>query len=186
MAPSVRARHITPVITCNHRRTGIRAAALSLGALTASLAFAGEIHKCAAGAGVTYQTEPCGDGQTEVAVLATPSRASTVTRDESRTIDSAAAKPPAVRDGAQWLPFRRNAIATGMTDDEVLNTPDGGVPTRISRTREKRQWREVWRYVSRDGSVRELTFANGRLTSVAAGADTAGSLRLASAGNQGS
>lgn len=183
MAPSVRARHITPVITCIHWRAGIRTAALSLCASTAPLAFAGDIHKCAAGASVTYQTEPCGDAQTEVAVLTTPSRASSVTRNESRTIDSAVAKPPVVRHGVQWLPFRRNTIATGMTDDEVLNTPDGGVPTRISRTREKRQWREVWLYVSRDGGVRELTFDNGTLTSVAAGADTAESLRLASAGN---
>lgn len=183
MAARARARHLTLVITCIHRRTAIRIAALSLCALAAPRAFAGDIHKCAADGGVTYQTEPCGDGQTEIAVLTTPSRASSVTHDESRTMDSAAAKPPVIRQGTQWLPFRRNTIAPGMTDDEVLNTPDGGVPTRISRTRENRQWREVWLYVARDGGVRELTFANGRLTSVAAGADTAGSLRLASAGN---
>jgi hypothetical protein len=57
------------------------------------------------------------------------------------------------------MPFRRKTIATGMTDDEVLNTPNGGVPTRISRTRDKRVWREVWIYESRDGAVRELAFS---------------------------
>ena len=76
---------------------------------------------------------------------------------------SAAAEP---RRPARWRPFGRAAVAPGMSDDEVLNTPDGGVPTRIARTRGKGTWREVWTYESRDGGVRELTFTNGTLTSI--------------------
>jgi hypothetical protein len=68
--------------------------------------------------------------------------------------------------GTRWLPFRRTVIATGMTDDEVLNTPHGGVPTTISRSREGRVWRERWTYALRDGTFRELEFVNGTLTNI--------------------
>jgi hypothetical protein len=57
-------------------------------------------------------------------------------------------------------------IAAGMTDDEVLNAPNGGVPSRIERTRDGRNWRELWVYATRGGGSRALQFVNGRLTGV--------------------
>ena len=66
-----------------------------------------------------------------------------------------------------------------MTDDEVLNTPNGGVPTTISRSREGRVWRERWNYALRDGTFRELEFVNGTLTNIVDDANGPTSLRLA-------
>ena len=71
---------------------------------------------------------------------------------------------------ARWLPFRRAQIVRGMTDDEVLNTPRWGPPTRISRTRENGTWRESWVYARVDGT-RKLSFVNGKLTSIETDAD---------------
>ena len=69
-------------------------------------------------------------------------------------------------------------IAAGMTDDEVLNAPDGGVPDHIERARDGRTWRELWVYETRVG-VRELQFVNGRLTSIIEDEAPATTLRLA-------
>jgi hypothetical protein len=66
-----------------------------------------------------------------------------------------------------------------MTDDEVLNTPNGGVPTTISRSREGRVWRERWTYALRDGTFRELEFVNGTLTNIVDDVNGPTSLRLA-------
>jgi hypothetical protein len=70
-------------------------------------------------------------------------------------------------------------IVSGMTDDEVLNAPDGGVPSRIDRTRDGRTWRELWIYQTRGGGGRALQFINGRLTSIIDTAASAASVRLA-------
>lgn len=151
------------------------------------------IHKCANRGSVAYQTDPCGEGQTELAVLSTPARPSRSDSPAGARLDSAGANvdgavsqgtglsQQTVRASAQWLPFRRRTIAAGMTDDEVLNTTDGGVPTRISRSRQGRSWHETWIYESRDGTVRELEFLNGRLTSITRDRDASASLKLASA-----
>ncbi len=69
-------------------------------------------------------------------------------------------------------------IAAGMTDDEVLNAPNGGVPDRIDRAREGHTWRELWFYQTREG-VRALQFLNGRLTGIVDDGVPAGTLRLA-------
>lgn len=149
---------------------------------------AAEIHKCAAGGAIAYQASPCSAAQTELAVLKTPgarrsaesaddmtARASAVDgRDDTQPLHATA-----VSRGSRWLPFRRKAIATGMTDDEVLNTPSGGVPTKISRSREGRTWRERWTYVLRDGTLRELEFVNGTLTNIVDDVNGPMSLRLA-------
>jgi hypothetical protein len=66
-----------------------------------------------------------------------------------------------------------------MTDDEVLNTPGAGVPNRISRTRDARAWHEVWFYLLRDGTVRELSFTNGTLMAIDTGQPATASIRWA-------
>jgi hypothetical protein len=167
--------------------------ALRVALLTSALALPGApsvraetIHKCV-GDGTTYQAQPCGTGQTEVAVHAsTPSRAAPVddvtrtelSQDSGATLQTRAATAR----NARWLPFRHTSVTIGMTDDEVLNTPDGGVPTTIGRNRDKGTWHEVWTYASRDGARRELTFTNGRLTSISANGEPAQSLRVATVG----
>ena len=169
-----------------HADVAISCAATVLGIALAGDLHAAEIHKCANRGAIAYQTSPCGDEQTEVAVL--------TTRDAR--VPAEAGSPQAARDepasrsfkrldaaggprGARWRPFARMAIAVGMTDDEVLNTPNGGVPTTISRSREGRVWRERWTYAARDGTLRELEFVNGTLASIVDDASQTPSLRLA-------
>jgi hypothetical protein len=126
-----------------------------------------EIHKCLERPGTAYQTAPCNVGEREVAVLSIPSSgwARTVSRTETGRA-SAPADRSAGDDDARWLPLRHRSVVAGMRDDEVLNAPDGGVPSRISRTREGRTWREVWFYQPREGLARVLEFVNGGLTSI--------------------
>jgi hypothetical protein len=126
-----------------------------------------EVHKCLEQLGTAYQTTPCNFGQREVAVLSIPSSglAQMVSPSETgRT--SAPADRTALGDDGPWLPLRRRTLVAGMLDDEVLNAPDGGVPGRISRTRDGRSWREVWFYQPREGRARVLQFVNGRLTGI--------------------
>lgn len=163
-------------------------AALGMGAIAVTIAFpagAEPIHKCV-GSGTTYQAQPCGDRETEVAVAASasrPSRIDDMARGDEAEHFATVAKARSVADrSARWLPYRRANVEIGMTDDEVLNTPDGGVPTFIGRSRGKATWREVWTYASRGGALRELTFTNGRLTAIDTGNAPAQSVRLATAG----
>jgi hypothetical protein len=168
-----------------HADAAIACAATVLGVALSGDVYAAEIHKCANRGAIAYQTSPCGDEQTEVAVLTTrdarapaESGTSLAARDEpSRSVErvDTAGGPR----GARWRPFARMAIAVGMTDDEVLNTPNGGVPTKISRLREGHVWRERWTYAARDGTLRELEFVNGTLASIVDGASQSPSLRLA-------
>lgn len=152
--------------------------------IVAADAGAGAIHKCV-GNGTTYQAQPCDNGATEVAVIASsPTRGTAIDVAPHASTEqfSGGARTAIVR-SARWLPFRRTTVATGMTDDEVLNTPAGGVPTRIVRSRDGRTWREVWIYASRGGAVRELAFTNGRLTSITADGESAQPLRVATVGH---
>jgi hypothetical protein len=140
------------------------AAALCAGG--SSLAAADVVHKCTTSTGVIYQRDPCASGQAAIAVLQTV----------GSTPRAAVSVPaPAVAEGSvhaigartpRWSPRHRVAIEPGMTDDEVLNTPDGGVPTRIQRSRGQRAWHEIWTYEARDGTARELEFTNGKLTAI--------------------
>jgi len=162
-------------------RTSIAIVALAI----APAAGAADIHKCALGAGISYQTAPCTAGQTELAVapsLAAAARAGQTDAPPVRAADPLQATA-VLRRTPQWRPFARRTLAPGMSDDEVLNTPDGGVPTRIARTRAPRAWREVWTYALRDGGVRALTFENGTLTRIDDRAPALASLRLAAAVN---
>ena len=158
---------------------------LAVAFLTASvIAHGAAIHKCAQGSGVTYQAAPCAADQRELAVrapLSTGGPADTSTAAvaaDAPLADFAESTLTAPTADVRWLPFRPRMIATGMTDDEVLNAPNGGVPTRIDRTRDGRSWRELWVYQTRDGVARALEFRNGRLTGIVDDGP-AGSLRLA-------
>lgn len=163
-----------------HRATGVVVFASTL--LVSMAAVGAEIHKCAGSSGaVSYQTDACGFGQRQLALLTVSSAPRGDTsrvdpRDEPTARASATATQP-VR-GKQWLPYERRSIAPGMTDDEVLNSAGGGVPTRIARSRDGRTWRETWIYETRGGGVRALQFVNGRLESTEDAADI-GQIRLA-------
>ena len=159
------------------------------------VAHAQDIHKCATSSGIAYQTAPCGDGQTEVAVITTSRPAARTARSEAHATDAAnnperrdatatdaANKLIPVRPTAQWMPSGRQVIAPGASDDQVLNAPNWGVPSRISRWRDKRAWHEVWLYESRHGDARQLSFINGKLTDIDAGGPAA-TTRLAVARN---
>jgi hypothetical protein len=69
---------------------------------------------------------------------------------------------PAARAGG--VAFKHRSLALGMSDDEVLNMPGWGVPSRIEKSREGRVYRESWMYDRGGGVVRWLYFANARLT----------------------
>ena len=153
---------------------------------------AAEIHKCAGPQGrIAYQTSPCESGQREVALLTIRSSARdgtvAVPTDPfpERSVNQEPFPDRSLKQNAargQWLPFARRPIAPGMTDDEVLNSPSGGVPARIARSRAGRAWREVWTYAW-NGESRELEFVNGRLASI--GDASASSIQPASAGHAG-
>jgi hypothetical protein len=135
-----------------------------------------EIHKCLADAAVAYQNAPCSDNQIDAGVLRLPDYADPPQRDgaaapaaQSPTVAEPTPAAPSGPVSQAGFPFRRS-VALGMTDDQILNTPQWGRPTRISRTRERGAWREVWVYARPDG-VRELSFVNGRLENIDVGAD---------------
>ena len=145
-----------------------------LGAAAAAQAQTQEIHKCAADGAVSYQNAPCSDGQVEARVLNLPDYAdppepdgatAPVPDSSTTTASESAATPPASQAAS---PFR-TSIALGMTDDEILNIPGWGRPTRIARVRRAHGWRERWIH-DRADRARELSFVNGKLASLEPGA----------------
>jgi hypothetical protein len=164
---------------------------LLIGVGFATAAPAQEIHKCLADDSVAYQSAPCGDGQVEARLPKLPDYADPAQRDGASgpAFDSSAAPVPDSADSAPTqahvpasqaaFPFR-TSIALGMTDDQVLNIPAWGRPSRITRTGRSRGWHEAWTY-ARGDDVRELDFVNGKLahidTETAAPAQLAGLTR---------
>ena len=59
-----------------------------------------------------------------------------------------------------------------MSDDEVLNLSAWGIPTRITRTRTAREWREEWVYARTPREERRLRFANATLVDIVDGPPT--------------
>ena len=53
-----------------------------------------------------------------------------------------------------------------MSDDEVLNLPGWGRPSRITRVKMARVWREEWTYGQPMTGERHLYFANARLVDI--------------------
>ena len=76
-----------------------------------------------------------------------------------------------MQDSQQAFPYRAS-ISLGMTDDQVLNIPSWGRPSRIERSGRHRGWRETWIYDRDPGleAARQLSFVDGRLTSIDVGA----------------
>ncbi|HXR55167.1 MAG TPA: hypothetical protein VN858_00120 [Casimicrobiaceae bacterium] len=145
-------------------------------ALTGAAA-AQDIHKCIAGNAVAYQNAPCVAPSRDAGVLRLPGYADPPQRDGamSPSNDPVSIAPsdmpvdvspsPTAPDTKDAFPFR-TSIALGMTDDQVLNIPHWGRPSRIVRSGRHERWRETWTY-DRNGETRELAFVDGRLAGIA-------------------
>jgi hypothetical protein len=62
--------------------------------------------------------------------------------------------------------FQLTGLAVGMTDTEVLNLRDRGVPSKIKRSRVARAWCEEWTYFLSADRQELLQFTNGKLTGI--------------------
>jgi hypothetical protein len=118
-----------------------------------------DIYKCVDGEATSYQSMPCGRGQTAASVL-------TVTRTPVPPTQAVAAIPnltPSVpvaqSRGKMWPP--RRTLMLGMSDDEVLNLPGWGVPRKITRTKSPREYKEEWTYFTPTGE-QKLYFVKQR------------------------
>jgi hypothetical protein len=138
------------------------------------------VYKCVDAEGRTaYQSEPCTVGAAEsrvdVAQVVGRPDAPAASSDPSvkradaaavRSDQSAAHSARAVTSRGP-LPWTHRTLTVGMSDDEVLNLPEWGRPSRVTRARMPREWHEDWTYQSRDGPVEQhLHFVNARLASI--------------------
>ena len=135
---------------------------LGLCALVLSLPGHAAIYKCVIGHTVTYQDTPCDHADGSVLVVA-----SIRTRPEVRIVE------PAAANGNEATPdlFLRSAnqppaLTLGMLDTQVLNLHGWGRPSKITRSKSNRAWREAWTYFSPHDGERQLQFANGKLTAI--------------------
>jgi hypothetical protein len=96
-----------------------------------------DIFKCVDGNATAYQSVPCANGQAETRMTtgAPPSRAEV----QVAALPALAARQPLRTVAGPW---RRTTLTLGMSDDEVLNLPGWGRPTKITRTKMSRTWRE--------------------------------------------
>lgn len=158
----------------------------------ASACGAQAIHKCVGiGDGdVAYQNAPCSGAQVDAGFVRLPGYADPPERDGAMAPPADAPQAAAPADAPdpsanslsqpesqEAFPYR-TSIALGMSDDQVLNIPNWGRPSRIVRTGRHRGWRETWFYDRAADAARELSFVDGRLASIDVGTT---SLRLASA-----
>ena len=148
-----------------------------IGLAAATAADAQEIRKCVDHGVVGYQNAPCAVGQVDAGLVKLPAYADPPQRDgafapaqqsfgseaDQRAGDAGVAPLPPPTAAA--FPFR-TSIALGMTDDQVLNMPRWGRPTRIERIGRHRGWREVWTYAG-PATTRTLSFVGGRLANIA-------------------
>ena len=122
------------------------------------------VFKCVDGEATAYQSAPCASGQVQLRLaIAQPTRA------EMEPVSATARAPSSVPSSAPvrsntW-PWRRT-LTLGMSDDEVLNLPGWGIPTRIIRARVPRQWREEWIYTRSPTEERRLQFVNATLVDI--------------------
>lgn len=126
-----------------------------------------DVYKCVSSQGVIYQAAPCAPGQTGALL------------QKSAPPPAAPARLQTVSTGRE-VAFSRTALAVGMSDDEALNLPGWGVPSRIERFREGRVYREEWTYALPGGGSRRLSFANAKLTAIAVDLPTADRIVIAS------
>jgi hypothetical protein len=117
------------------------------------------IYKCVDGGATAYQSLPCAPGASEIR-LSPPASAVPALLSPAPRADAASPYPR--RPG----PWKHRTLTLGMSDDEVLNLPGWGRPSRITRVRLPREWREEWIY---DGGLlaeQRLYFANAKLVDV--------------------
>lgn len=143
----------------------LRAFPIALGVV--ALPIDAQIFKCVDGESTTYQSMPCVSAQVEIRLaISQPSRAAAENVSALQSgPGSVASSPSPPRRGTPW-PWRRT-LTLGMSDDEVLNLPGWGIPTRIIRARTLRQWREEWIYARTPAEERHLQFVNATLVDIA-------------------
>ena len=136
---------------------------VGLGFLVLPLSGQAAIYKCVVDHVVTYQDTPC-ENADEAELIVASIRAEPEVRvmapNSADAIESRA--EPSVRSSPQ-VP----GLALGMLDTQVLNMRGWGRPSKITRSKVNRAWREAWTYISPlDGQQRQLEFANGKLTAI--------------------
>jgi hypothetical protein len=141
----------------------VRSALLAvLAASAASSAGAQDIFKCIENGTTAYQSMPCANGQAETRMVVGGSRPRPEVQEA--TPPSHPARPtPTLRWSGPW---RRTTLTLGMSDDEVLNLPGWGRPSRITRMKLTRAWHEEWTYGQANVGERRLHFANARLVDI--------------------
>ena len=122
---------------------------------------AGEIFKCLEAGATSYQSTPCARSQDAV-----PLKIATATPRESREGSTPVPVPVSVSRSGKRGPWTHTSIEVGMSDDEVLNMPGWGRPTRITRARAPRAWNEEWVYGQSATGTRYLLFVNARLVDI--------------------
>ena len=135
----------------------VLAASVACGAARVS---AGEIYKCVDDGGTAYQSVPCAAGASEIRLARSPL---------AGAILAPTPRPEAARRYPRKPgPWKHRVLTLGMSDDEVLNLPGWGRPTRITRVRLPREWREEWIYDSGLLAEQRLYFANTKLVDIVA------------------
>jgi hypothetical protein len=130
------------------------------------------IYKCVAAGEVAYQSMPCPAGQFETVIpWASPSPRQEISSAQPYPANEwpQASDPSPAVEGSKsrsWVPWKQQTLRLGMSDDEVLNLPGWGRPSRITRTKANRVWREQWDYAVPGGETRLLNFTNGKLSAV--------------------
>lgn len=133
-------------------------------ALVPAVGSAQQIYKCVSADEVAYQGQPCtGQGvpASVIPAISSQAAASVATANAPQMTPECA---PRLRSPPR-LPWRQATICIGMTDDEVLNLPGWGRPSKIERSHEQRVWQEVWTY-DNGFSRRYLHFANAKLMGI--------------------
>ena len=154
-----------PALRCN-RLLPVAALAVAMTTSAHAQGASQRIFKCVDGETNSYQSMPCGGGQTEVRVMtvarapeAQPQQPSSALQLEAANA-AAVPVPTAQSRGKVWPP--RRLLMLGMSDDEVLNLPGWGVPKQITRSKAPREYKEEWTYLTSTGE-RKLTFVNATL-----------------------
>jgi hypothetical protein len=117
-----------------------------------------DIFKCVGDGATAYQSTPCANGQVETQMTA----GAPPPRLEAQTAEPSPAQQTLRVPG----PWRRTSLTLGMSDDEVLNLPGWGRPSRITRVKIARAWHEEWTYGQTETGARHLHFANARLVDI--------------------
>jgi hypothetical protein len=115
------------------------------------------------GHAVTYQDTPCDKADESELVVASIRTDREVRTAEPNPDRASEPQPEPLLRASPQAP----ELTLGMLDTQVLNTRGWGRPSKITRSKANRAWREEWTYISpQDGQPRQLEFANGKLTAI--------------------